>query len=269
MLHEDASQAREIAVGLDAQNQERQIVEQRTSRDAEKMIGEKFDASRDAAIVVGESGWHPGVLGIVASHIAKNYHRPAFVIGFDERGLGKGSGRSIEGFSLVRALTECGGLLEKFGGHEMAAGLTMRQDRFAEFQRAFLDYARAHLIAEDLQPRLRIDSEVSLADLDLEFLEHHDLLQPFGIANPQPLLFTRGVKPLAEPRVLKEKHLLFKLGRNGAQHSAIFFNGAENKLPSPPWDIAFRIERNEFRDTVSLQIQIQAIRSAGKMTNDE
>jgi len=102
---------------------------------------------------------------------------------------------------------------------------------------------------------------VEFADLDMEFLGHHDLLQPFGIGNPQPVLFARGVKPAAEPRVLKEKHLLFDLRQNGAKTSAIFFNGAETKLPRPPWDIAFRIERNEFRETVSLQVQITALRT--------
>jgi len=262
LLTEDASQASILASGLDLQNRERQLVEQRTLHAAEKMVAANFVEARDATIVIGESGWHPGVLGIVASRLSKNFHRPTFVIGFDENGIGKGSGRSIEGFSLVHALTQCGAHLEKFGGHEMAAGLTIRQERFPEFQRAFLDCARALLSDDDLQPRLRLDSEVEFSDLDLEFLDQHDLLQPFGIGNPQPMLFSRGVKPLAEPRVLKEKHLLFSLRQNRGKTSAIYFNGAGTELPRPPWDIAFRVERNEFRDTVSLQVQIHAIRSS-------
>ena len=153
LLTENPLQARTLAAGLDRQNQERQLVEQNTMRAAEKMVGSNFDPARDAAIIAGETGWHPGVLGIVASRIARNFHRPAFVIGFDENGTGKGSGRSIEGFSLVHALTQCGALLEKFGGHEMAAGLTIRRERFAEFQRAFLDCARSLLSDDDLQPR--------------------------------------------------------------------------------------------------------------------
>jgi single-stranded-DNA-specific exonuclease len=262
LLTENASQARTLATGLDQQNQERQQVEQSTMRAAEKMVEANFDSARDAAIIAGEAGWHPGVLGIIASRISRNFHRPVFVIGFDENGVGKGSGRSIEGFSLVHALTQCGSFLEKYGGHEMAAGLTIRQERFAEFQRAFLDCARSLLSDDDLQPRLRLDSEVSFADLDMDFLFHHDRLQPFGIGNAQPMLFARGVKPNAEPRVLKEKHLLFNLRQNGSSTSAIYFNSAEIALPRPPWDIAFRIERNEFRDTVSLQVQIHAIRAA-------
>ena len=262
LLTENPSQARTLAAGLDRQNQERQQVEQNTMRAAEKMVAASFDPARDAAIIAGESGWHPGVLGIVASRISKSFHRPAFVVGFDENGVGKGSGRSIEGFSLVNALAQCSAFLEKFGGHEMAAGITIRRERFAEFQRAFLDCARARLSDDDLQPRLRLDSEVAFADLSMDFLIQHDRLQPFGIGNAQPLLFARGVKPGAEPRVLKEKHLLFNLRQNGGSTSAIWFNGAEIELPRPPWDIAFRIERNEFRETVSLQVQIHAIRAA-------
>ncbi len=266
MLTEDLSEARALAVSLDRQNQERQLVEQRILRAAEAMVASSFDPARDAAIVLGETGWHPGVLGIIASRISKSYHRPTFVIGFDEAGLGKGSGRSIEGLSLVRALGYCGALLEKFGGHEMAAGLTIRQDRFPEFQRAFLDCARRLLADEDLQPRLRLDCEVELAELDFDFLEHHDLLQPFGIGNPQPVFFARGVSLAAEPRVMKEKHLSLRLRQNGGECAAVFFNAMANELPRQPWDVAFRIERNEYRERVSVQVQVVAVR---KMTKSE
>lgn len=262
LLCENLPEARALAVSLDRQNQERQLVEQRMLRAAENMVTANFVSTRDAAIVLGETGWHPGVLGIIASRISKAFHRPTFVIGFDETGVGKGSGRSIEGLSLVHALGECGGLLEKFGGHEMAAGLTIQRDRFEEFQCAFLECARRLLTDEDLQPRLRIDAEVQLGELDFDFLDHHDLLQPFGVGNPQPMFFARGVSPTAEPRVLKEKHLALSLRQNGDRCSAIFFNGAEPELPRPPWDIAFRIERNEFRERVSVQVQIVAMRTA-------
>ncbi|MEI8341764.1 MAG: single-stranded-DNA-specific exonuclease RecJ [Verrucomicrobiota bacterium] len=265
LLAEDLTEARALAVSLDRQNQERQLVEQRTLREAEKMAAEIFNPERDAAIVVGGDGWHPGVLGIVASRLTRTHHRPCFVIGFDENGVGKGSGRSIEGLSLVHALTQCDSLLEKFGGHEMAAGLTLLRDNFAPFQRAFLDCAGALLSAEDLKPRLHLDTRVALADLDFEFLEQHDLLQPFGTSNHQPAFFANGVAPVSEPRVLKEKHLSLILRQNGCRCQAIYFGGAAHELPRPPWDIAFRIERNEFRDTVSLQVQIIAIRSSEEL----
>ena len=265
LLAEDLGEARALAVGLDRQNQERQLVEQRTLRAAEKMTAEIFDPARDAAIVVGGDGWHPGVLGIVSARLTRTHHRPSFVIGFDENGIGKGSGRSIEGLSLVEALARCGEFLEKFGGHEMAAGLTIRREMFEPFRRAFLDCAAELLSAEDLKPRLHLDTEVALADLNFDFLDQHDLLQPFGISNHQPAFFARSVTPTAEPRVLKEKHLSINLRQNGSRCQAIYFNGAARELPRPPWDIAFRIERNEFRDAVSVQVQIIAIRTAGEL----
>ena len=261
LLTEDLSEARALAVKLDQQNQERQLIEQRTLRDAEKKVAEYFDPKRDAAIVVAGDGWHPGVIGIVASRLTRTHHRPCFVIGFNEEGVGKGSGRSISGLSLVAALDHCKASLEKFGGHEMAAGLTLQREQFETFQQAFLDYAKTQLSEEALKPRLHLAAEVNLGDLDLDFLDQHDLLQPFGTNNPQPILIARGVSPVDEPRVLKEKHFSFNLRQNGSRSQAIFFGGADKKLPSPPWDIAFRIERNEFRDSVNLQIQIVEIRS--------
>src|SRR5213079_2765720 len=100
---------------------------------ADEQIAREFDPMRDAAIVVSARGWHPGVLGIVASRISRKYHRPAIVIGFEENGVGKGSGRSIEGLNLVEALNRCSGSLEKYGGHEMAAGMALREENFDLF----------------------------------------------------------------------------------------------------------------------------------------
>ena len=260
LLTDDPARARSLALDLDAHNRERQRVEKTTVTEAEAQI--EFDPARDAAIVVGAPGWHPGVLGIVAARICRQHHRPTLVIGFDENGLGKGSGRGIAGFSLVEALRQCGPLLEKFGGHAMAAGLALRQERFEVFRNAFKACARAMLTDEDLAPRVTLDCEVALSEIDLDFLAVHERLQPFGMGNAQPLFLARGVEPLSEPVVLKEKHLRLAIGQNKARHETIFFNGAAEPLPRPPWDIAFRIERNEWRGRVSVQIQIQRIRSA-------
>jgi single-stranded-DNA-specific exonuclease len=269
----DEIRARELASALDAQNRERQAVEQSTLLEAQAQLAalEANRAERAAAIVVGARGWHPGVLGIVASRLMRQHHRPALVIGFDEQGLGKGSGRSIEGMSLVGALTQCAALLDKFGGHEMAAGLTLQETAFASFQRDFCEIARGLLSDEQLQPYLRLDAEITLAELDDDFLACHEMLQPFGMGNPQPVFLVRGVRPLAEPRVLKEKHLSLVLSQQADQRAArfapvrraIFFGGALfQPLPPPPWDIAFQVEANEYRGVTTLQMQVQALRAA-------
>ncbi|MCX6967730.1 MAG: single-stranded-DNA-specific exonuclease RecJ [Verrucomicrobia bacterium] len=259
LLTDDPERARALARELDAHNRERQNVEKTTATQAQAQIG--FDPA-DAAIVVGAPGWHPGVLGIVAARICRQYHRPTLVIGFDENGLGKGSGRSIAGFSLVKALGQCAPLLEKFGGHEMAAGMALRQEQFEAFREAFKTCARALLSDEALLPRITLDGEMAFSEISLDFLGMHERLQPFGMGNAQPLLLARGVRPLSEPAILKEKHLRLALGQGKTRQEAIFFNGAAAPLPRPPWDIAFRIERNEWQGRVRVQIQVQRIRTA-------
>ncbi len=263
LLTEDPARARQLAERLDTRNRERQRVEKETHEAAQRQVG---DPAAHAALVVGGDGWHPGVLGIVASRLSRAFHRPAFVVGFDEDGVGKGSGRSIAGLSLMEALEACGPLLEKFGGHEMAAGITVRRERFEAFRERFLERARALLTEEALQPTVRLDGEIALGEVDLAFLESHERLQPFGIGNAQPLWLARGVCAAGAPVVLKEKHLRLTLAQEGAEREAIFFNALPEELPPPPWDVAFRIERNAWRGRVSVQMQIQGIRSVRSPT---
>jgi single-stranded-DNA-specific exonuclease len=262
LLTEDPARARTIAAALDAQNRERRGVEEDVLQQAEEQLAEWFDPVRDAAIVAGAAGWHPGVVGIVASRLQKRHHRPTLVIGFDEEGMGKGSGRSIAGFSLVAALARCGGLLERHGGHEMAAGLTLLQPRFTEFRTAFLACARELLNEEQLRRELRLDVELMLGEIDYELLGQHELLQPFGMANPQPVFVARGVTLAYEPRVMKEKHLSLVLRQAGDEYRAVWFGAAQGELPRLPWDVAFTMERNEWQGTVSAQIHVKAVRAS-------
>lgn len=261
LLTEDEARARKIAASLDAQNRERRAVEEDVFRQAEAQLAEWFDPARDAGIVVGARGWHTGVVGIVASRLQKKHHRPTLVVGFDDDGMGKGSGRSIEGFSLVAALARCAHLLEKHGGHEMAAGLTLHESRLAELREAFRRCA-SELSPQQLQPRLHLDAELTLGEIDYTLLDQHEALQPFGMGNPQPLFCARGVTLAAEPRVMKEKHYSFLLHQGGDEYRAVWFGGVAHALPRTPWDIAFQIERNEWNGTVSPQIHIRAVRAA-------
>jgi len=269
LLTDDPARAQSLARSLDQQNRERRAIEDEVLGKAGAQIISAYDPAGDAAIVVGDAGWHPGVVGIVASRIQRRYHRPTFVIGFDAMGTGKGSGRSIEGFSLVAALTRCAPLLEKFGGHEMAAGLTMRQENFAAFREAFAQAAREMIAVENLQRTLRLDAELRLADVNLDLLDEHDALQPFGTANYQPVFFTRGVTLAGEPRLMKEKHwsFNFRSGRADGRASrgqcrAVWWNAADEILPPLPWDIAYTVSRNEWNGNVSAQLELRAIRAA-------
>jgi single-stranded-DNA-specific exonuclease len=261
LLTADPDEAATLAGELDAQNRERQNVERQIFQAAEDKIA-AASLSEGCAIALGERGWHPGVLGIVASRIAKNHHRPTIIVGFDEHGLGRGSGRSIPGLSLVTVLSQCGNLLQKFGGHEMAAGLTIREENFPVFVGAFEEGCRVRLGNGLLEPSLHLDAELTLREVTWELLRWHELLQPFGQGNSQPLFLARGVEPTVPPMILKEKHLLLRLRQNGRCQRAIFFGGAEEPLPKPPWDIAFRISTDEYEGEVRLQLQVEALRTA-------
>jgi single-stranded-DNA-specific exonuclease len=260
LLTSDEEEAAELAALLDAQNRDRQAVERKIYEEAEEKL--VFDPAKDAAIVLGSREWHPGVLGIVASRLARKYHRPTILVAFDAAGVGKGSGRSIEGLSLVEALSQCAAFLDKFGGHEMAAGLAIQEQNFEAFAAAFREAARALLSDDDLQPRLHLDHELTFSQLNGDLLRWHQALEPFGSGNYQPLFLARNVQPAAEPQVLKEKHLVLRLRQQNHFRRAIFFDGALSALPTPPWDIAFRVSADEYEGETRLQIQVEAIRSA-------
>jgi single-stranded-DNA-specific exonuclease len=258
----DDAEATMLAAELDHQNRERQEVEKQIFDAAIEKIDGQYDAARDAAIVVGARGWHPGVLGIVASRIARRYHRPTLVIGFDVKGLGKGSGRSIEGLNLVDALSRCANGLDKFGGHEMAAGLAIHEENLDLFADGFRKAARELLSDEALQPCVRLDHELAFTEIDMDFLRWHEMLQPFGNGNPQPLFLGREVEPVAPPRVVNEKHLIFRLRQGNRHRRAVFFDGVTNPLPPTPWDIAFRIRADEYDGETLVGMQIEAVRQA-------
>jgi single-stranded-DNA-specific exonuclease len=262
LLADDAEKAFLLARRLDCQNRDRQSVEQKTLDEVLQLLAMTYVPDRDAAIVVGSRGWHPGIVGIVASRLTKQFHRPSVVIGFDDSGEGKGSGRSVPGLSLVKALEECGEHLLQFGGHEMAAGVRIGFDQLESFAAAFRATARRMLTPDLLQPRIELDAELTGQDINLKFLSCHDMLQPFGIGNPQPLFYIRSVTPTGEPRLLKEKHRLFTLRQGSHLLSAIHFNGARFPLPKPPWDMAFYLEANCYQNRVQLQLHVEALRSA-------
>jgi single-stranded-DNA-specific exonuclease len=262
LLTSEETEATELAAVLDAQNRERQGVERKICDEAEEDLAKTFDSTRDAAIVLASRDWHPGVLGIVASRLARKYHRPTILVAFDANGLGKGSGRSIEGLCLVEALGRCEPHLEKFGGHEMAAGLTVREENFAAFAEAFRLAARELLTDEKLQPRLHLDHELTFSQLNHDLLQWHRALEPFGNGNLQPMFFARAVEPTIAPQVLKEKHLVLRLRQKNHFQRAIFFDGASSPLPRAPWDMAFRLSADEYEGETRLQIHVEALRAA-------
>lgn len=253
--------ALELATQLDEYNRQRQQAERAILEQARQQVEDDFDPDRDPVIVVGARGWHPGVVGIVASRLMRRYHRPTFVVAIDGEGLGKGSGRSVEGVSLVEAIDACREVLEAGGGHHMAAGISVREERLAAFRERFAGFVLEHTTAEQRLPRIHIDAEVPFEQLSLQFLSSYELLQPFGAGNPQPLFMTREVWLTEPPRHLKNNHVKLSLRHGLHEQDAIFFGGGARDLPDPPWDVAFHIDRNVFRGRTSLQLTVREVRA--------
>lgn len=262
LLCEDPEEAAVFAEQLDFHNRDRQSVELRVFEEALAALGDLREVEKRAAIVLGSREWHPGVIGIVASRLSRMFHRPTILIAFDEEGLGKGSGRSIPGFSLVEAITHCRDHLVRGGGHAMAAGISVEETRLKEFTVAFEDVARRAFEGELMRPVLDIDLEVEFRDLDHEFFEHYRLLEPFGQHNPEPVFLVRGVSPKLPPRVMKEKHLRLLLRQQGSEQFATWFNAPINHLPPAPWDVVLRIQRNWYRGEERWQMNLDAVRPA-------
>jgi single-stranded-DNA-specific exonuclease len=255
-------EARELALKLDEYNKRRQTHEGLIRREAVEMLNLNFDPHRDPVIVLGSRSWHHGVVGIVASRLMRQYHKPTFVIAIDEEGVGKGSGRSVEGVSLVEAIRTCEADLLAGGGHAMAAGLSIHEDRIDGFRKNFSRFVIENTTEEQRRPKLMYDAEICFDQLSLEFLASYDLLQPFGSGNPQPVFIAREVGLSRSPLHMKNHHMRFMLRQGYHEQDAVFFGGGEHPLPDPPWDVAFTIDRNHFRGRTTLQLIIQDVRTA-------
>ncbi len=256
---ESQSEAMQLADDLEEFNRVRQQLDQKIFAEAQSLMQENEDLP---VIVVGSRGWHAGVVGIVASRLMRMFHKPTFVISIDEDGIGKGSGRSIEGVSLVEAIGVARDLLVAGGGHHMAAGLSIEEAMIDDFRKRFVEFYNETSVGKDLSPKVYIDAEVELADLSLDFLQSYELLQPFGSGNAQPVFMARKVWLTEPPRRLKNNHLRLFLRQGYEERDAIFFGGGASDLPDPPWDVTFTVDRNVFRGRVSVQISIQHVRAA-------
>jgi len=260
LLTDDPAEANTLATRLEQLNRERQVIDQAILEDALAMVEREFaDPEMHRAIVLAGDGWHPGVVGIVASRVVERFGRPTFLIGLDGA-TGKGSGRSIERFDLHGALVACGDLLERFGGHRMAAGLTIRRDRVAAFRERFNAVTREQLAVGQLGPEQRVDLELVAGDVseDLERWGRH--LEPCGMGNPAPVFGLRGAR-LGAVRTVGSNHLKATVEAAGQRLDAIAFNWADRAEPlrDRPVDVAFRLERNEWQGRSTLQARVLAL----------
>ncbi len=259
LLSDDMAEACTLARQLDGMNIERQALDQRILDEALEQVERDADLGRDASFVLSAEGWHPGVVGIVASRVVERYGRPTFLIAFDGD-IGKGSGRSISHFDLHAALLACGDLLERYGGHHMAAGLTIRRDKLDAFRDRFGGIAREILAPEDLGPEQRVDLEVELQEVTYDLERLCRFLEPCGMGNPSPVFGVRNVRLAGRSRV-GQGHLKGTLDDGRYRLPAIGFQWADRVpwLGDGPVDAAFRLEVNEWNGQTGLQARLCAI----------
>jgi len=259
LLMEDRGRAAELAKFLNDHNTERQRIEERMVEEALAMARAEVDLERERVLVLAKEGWHVGVIGIVASRVLQEFYRPTVIIGISD-GMGKGSCRSIAGFSIIGALSECAPLLDGFGGHEMAAGLSVQVEKIPALRKALNEIATRTLDDEDLVRRVMVDAEVRLADLDSGFFEQLKKFEPFGTGNPAPLFMVRNVRLRGVPRTMGKGHLKFFVTDGETTTGAIWWGTGACELPVDEFDVVFAPELNEYRGTETVQLNVKDVR---------
>lgn len=261
-LTDDPVRAQELAALLCEQNKERQAAENEILEQALAALRREYNPLEDKMIVLSGEGWHHGVIGIVASRLCDRYACPVFLIAVED-GVGKGSGRSMAGFNLFEALTGCADLLDKFGGHELAAGLTIQADRIEEFKARIRAYANERIKPGDLLPVVKIDSAITPAFITEKSVAGLAALEPFGMKNPQPVfsinnMYVEDITPISSDR-----HVRLTLSRDGVFYTAMLFGAGAGGCGFAQGnfvDAAFHLEINEYRGRRMVQLVLKDIR---------
>lgn len=258
LLVRNAVTAEKMAVELDLNNIERQKIERTMSAEVETMIAENPDILKHRAIILQSEKWHPGVIAIISARISKHYNRPTIIIAIDKE-VGKGSMRSIPEFPLLPVLKESADLLMNFGGHDFAAGLTIKEQNIEEFKRRFLKAADEKLSENDLMTKMQLDAEVHFDDLTFDFMESNRLLEPFGNGNPPPILYCYA-KQAWPPKVIGKTHLKLYLEQGDRMLEGIAFGKAAASTMLRKRDLMLRVaftpQVNNFQGP-SIQLMIR------------
>lgn len=259
LLIRDPVAAEALAKELDLNNIERQKIERRDSEDVETFILKNPQILNHKAIVLHSDKWHPGIIPIITARIAKQYNRPTVVIAIDQ-GIGKGSIRTIHEFPLLQHLRDNAEILENFGGHDYAAGLTIREENIKKFQDQFISTADEQLKDHDVVAKLHLDAKINFGDLTFDFMESFNLLEPFGNENPAPILYC-DAKQIWPPKIVGKTHLKLYLEQNDRMLEGIAFGMAEKRArllkKNLTLHIAFTPHINVFLNKSSIQLQIR------------
>ena len=269
-LSDDYSETVKIAEALCDANKERQNEENSIMKEAYEKI-EQLDVDKDPVIVLDSDNWHHGVIGIVASRITEKYGRPCILISFEGNtggddaalDIGKGSGRSIKGMNLVEALSHCEEYIVKFGGHELAAGLSVSRKNLPDFRRKINEYARGLLSAGSITPTLEADFELDYQSVTFDLARQLRILEPYGVGNPVPAFVMRGVTVAEVVGIGEGKHTRLVLTDGKSTLTAMYFSNSPESLgvyPSDSVDIMFNIDINEWMGRQSVQLVVRDVR---------
>ena len=258
-LSKDIKEVNVLTQKLNAYNKQRQETEKAIVKEALETIEKKQEANLPIIILAGEN-WHHGVIGIVSSKITENYFKPSILLSLEEN-IAKGSGRSIPGFDLHGALCKCSCYLEKYGGHEMAVGLSLKKEKLDEFKQAMIDYAKKMNI-DEIVPVIYIDKQIDAKELAISTIKELELLEPFGEANKRPLFICRNLRIDSIRSLTEGKHLKLSLKDENQRIDAIGFNMgnlADEYLIGDKIDVVGTLEINNFNGKEQIQINLKDI----------
>jgi len=263
---DDTRLAADLAKQLDEENRRRQEISAQTLEQALEAIDRGTAGPNTDGIVLASNAWHPGVIGIATAKLVERFHRPAALIAMEGE-MGRGSLRSIPGIDVCSVLDQCQDLLVQYGGHEMAAGLSIARANIPAFRERFAARCGERLTDENRHPRLRIDGEVRPEEVDLGLAADLERLAPFGYGNPRPVFLIRRATLQGTPRVVGRGHLKTAIQRNGAPAlDCIGFDlgsRVEAGVPTGPLDVVGHVTINEWNDRRNEQLQVIDFREAG------
>lgn len=268
LISEDIEETKQIARDLNKTNLERQAIQAEIFQEAVELVESGPDLKESYTIVLASENWHPGVVGVVASKLINKYYRPTILIALDGE-AGKASGRSIDGFNLYKNISKCSHLLEKYGGHEMAAGFSIKKELIGKFKKSFEEESHKSITDPKIfMSPLKIDAATPCDEITFDFFEEIEMLAPFGMGNPRPVLMAQNVTLPFTPTVVGKKgeHLKLKIKSGKKTIEAIGFNMGDliskYDFTTNHFDIAFSVAINNWKNKKSIQLKLKDIRLA-------
>ena len=268
LISRNSSAAYEIIKKIDSYNQSRKELDRNITEEANAIIeNHKEEMGSKKPIVLYNRDWHKGIIGIVASRLSELYFRPSVVLTYSNDGFATGSSRSVRGFDIYSAIKSCRDLLENFGGHTNAVGLTLKEENIPEFKKRLEDYVENHIETDQVTPSIDVDCELGFNEINDSFIKYMKLFNPFGPENQKPVFMTQGCRDAGTSKLVGKKMEHIKLDvldpKSGKVMNGIAFGMGEyfdEIKKGKPFDIIYTVEENKHRNSVSIQLLIKGIR---------